>query len=189
MGDVDRQSADNADRGGQRNAFGYAHRCVGPQVAGQDQPRVLEWNVGNQAPPVVARVLQLLHYLVRRIAAVGSVEAVQRRDDGDRQQSGQPEDTRAEQRDEPPGDERGQRNDQSRQPQALMRVAPLGMGCRRDACAVLALARRTKAWLTSAHTEFLPRTQTGHGGSSKRWLIEQGVTPPRGVRPYLGRTS
>ncbi len=125
VGGVDRDPAD--DSHGQRQADALEHRevAVGPEPAGEDQPRVLDRDEEVGAPAVVAVLLEPLEHAVGRVGRVDPDRDVeQRKDAEDEQRPEEPEELEAGDFDAGPGDEGGEGDDQAEQPGVALGVAP-----------------------------------------------------------------
>ena len=100
VGGVDRDAADDADREGEPEAVQGREVAARPEVAGEDQPGVLDRDEDVGAPAVVAILLEPLEDAVGRVGGVqadGDVE--DREGDEDEQRAEQPEAGEAGQRD------------------------------------------------------------------------------------------
>ena len=161
---VDRDPGDHRHRQREADAVDGREAAVGPHVAGQDQPGVLDRDEDVGAPAVVAVLFEPLDHAVGGVLGVHPDQDVEQREDHeDEERAVEPEDAEPGQRHQPPGDEGQQRDDQPEQPCVALRVGPGGgiqvdfgpvvmvmlvCGCLHAGRHSLSNSRRAYAWLT-----------------------------------------
>ncbi len=125
VGGVDRDPADDAHRQRQAEAFGDREVAARPEVAGEDQAGVLDRDEDVGAPAVVAVLFEPLDDAVGRVGGVHPDDDVEDREDGeDEERAEEVEPSPPCRRNEAPGDERGEGDDQAEEPGVALGVAP-----------------------------------------------------------------
>ncbi len=122
---VDGDAADHGDGERQPDVIDGRKLAAGPQPAGEDEPGVLDRQVGVGAPAVVAVLFEPLDDAVGRVAGVHPDGEVEQREDGeDEEWPVEPEDAQSGGVYEAPGEERERRDQQAEQPGIALGVVP-----------------------------------------------------------------